>query len=125
MRKDTIRDPTYLRKDKLAILRCTVNPLPYTNYSSHGSQLLFEIRFGAVNCALRPALGQPSFLRNGQTFLMILYPGVNRPGRKANHPPPSNTKDNECLKLYLRTKSRLLSALYCQSVTLIYKCILQ
>jgi hypothetical protein len=105
------RCPVVLPKFRLP-RKFSVSPLPYIKHSSHGSQLLFETRFGLVNCALRPALrGQPSFLRNGQAFLIILYPGVNRPRRKANHPPPSNTDDNESLKLYLRSKSKFLSVL--------------
>ena len=33
------------------------------------------------------------------------FPGVKRPGRGADHPPPSNRRGNECVGLYLYSPS--------------------
>jgi hypothetical protein len=50
----------------------------------------------------RPALGPPSLLYYGYR---VSLPGVKRPGRSANYPPPSSAKINVRVLLYLHSPS--------------------
>ena len=45
--------------------------------------------------------GPPSLLRNGCRF----FPGVKRPGRGSDHPPPSIAEVKERVELYLYSSS--------------------
>jgi hypothetical protein len=46
--------------------------------------------------------GPPSLLHNGYR---VSFPGVKRPGRGVNHPPPSSAEVKERVELYLYSPS--------------------
>jgi hypothetical protein len=48
------------------------------------------------------------------------FPGVKRPGREADHSPPSSAKVNECVELYLHSPLRLHGVVLSQTQAQIY-----
>ena len=64
---------------------------------------VFESRWGKV-FRIRPdrPWGPPSLLNNG---CWVFFPGVKRPGRVVNHPPPFSAEVKEGVELYLYSPS--------------------
>ena len=69
-------------------------------------------------CPDRP-WGQPSFLYNGYR---VSFPGVKRPGRGVDHPPPSSAEVKERVELYF--DSPLWTFVTCYRVNLTFIIIL-
>jgi hypothetical protein len=62
-------------------------------------------RYGLDGQGIESRLGAwslPSLLYNGYR---VSFPGVKRPGRNVNHPPPSSAEVKERIELYLYSPS--------------------
>ena len=113
------------KQNSTATIVPTTGGLFHTRYPTESSILnKANVSFFFQSSAPRSVQTGPGAHPASCTMITVSYPGVKRPERGVDQPPPSTAEVKETVELYLYSTSGLSYLFYFREFTLLYDCVI-